>query len=478
MSVFFATVTRDKYDSTDKDGIYFLCLSIIVIGFLVVGGLYAYYTPPWQAPDEPAHYNYVAQVATGGCCPVITAGDWDAEALETLKAEQFPDSADLTTIEYEDHQPPLYYLIASLVYRIFGGSLFALRMLSVVFGAGVVLAAYFIVARLIPRHKALALAAAAFVAFLPQHIAILASVNNDSLAELILGILMVVTVTYLGNPVYVSSEGSFKPRDESSRPHGAALGGLVGAAFLTKITVYLPAVVIAGLAILLYWRRERQRENGMWLVAHAGWAVIMALGLGSIWWVRNGIVYGWPDLLAQFAHDSVVVGQLRTATLIADLGFGPYLKQFLSTTYHSYWGQFGWMGVPMPPRAYLLIGLFSLWNAAGLVLLIVLNRDRLHLEPPQLRGLLVLAGVALITFLDYIGYNLHFVQFQGRYLYPALIPYGLLVAYGSWGWALAVGHWLKIERRAHLLDWLTLVAVAWMPLFAVFALFRYIVPNL
>jgi 4-amino-4-deoxy-L-arabinose transferase-like glycosyltransferase len=473
MSVFFASMTRDKYDSTEKDAVYFILLGVIVIGFLVIGGLYAYFTPPWQTPDEPAHYNYVAQVATGGCCPVITAGDWDADVLETLKAEQFPDNADLTAIEYEDHQPPLYYLIASLIYRFSNGSLFALRMLSVTFGMGVVLAAYFIVARLIPRHKALALATAAFVAFLPQHVAILASVNNDSLAELVLGILMVVTVTYLGNPVYVGPDGAIRPRDESSRPHGAALGGLVGVAFLTKITIYLPAVVIASLAILLCWWRERQRQNGMWLVAHAGWAALLALGFGAIWWVRNGIVYGWPDLLAQFAHDAVVVGQLRTATLIADLGFGPYLKQFLSITYHSYWGQFGWMGVPMPPRAYLLIGLFSLWNLAGIVLLIVLNRDKLRFEPVQRGGLWVLGGVAVITLIDYVGYNLNFAQFQGRYLYPAL-----LVALGSWGWALLIGRWLKVEERAHLLDWVTLIAVAWMPLFAVFALFRYIVPNL
>ena len=134
----------------------YLILGVIIIGFLVVGGLYAYFTPPWQTPDEPAHYNYVAQVATGGCCPVITAGDWDADALEALKADHFPEDADLTAIEYEDHQPPAYYLIASLIYRFTDGSLFALRMLSVTFGMGVVLAAYFIVARLLPRHKALA----------------------------------------------------------------------------------------------------------------------------------------------------------------------------------------------------------------------------------------------------------------------------------------------------------------------------------
>jgi hypothetical protein len=32
-------------------------LPLIVFIYLVLGTLYAVYTPPWQAPDEPAHYN-------------------------------------------------------------------------------------------------------------------------------------------------------------------------------------------------------------------------------------------------------------------------------------------------------------------------------------------------------------------------------------------------------------------------------------
>ncbi len=46
-------------------------LALVVLVFLVVGTLYAVYTPAWQAPDEPAHYNYVAQIAGGGCLSLI-----------------------------------------------------------------------------------------------------------------------------------------------------------------------------------------------------------------------------------------------------------------------------------------------------------------------------------------------------------------------------------------------------------------------
>jgi hypothetical protein len=48
--------------------------------------------------------------------------------------------------------------------------------------------------------------------------------------------------------------------------------------------------------------------------------------------------------------------------------------------------------------------------------------------------------------LGYIWYNLSFVQFQGRYLFPALIPLGFFFSLGlwevlslRWGWWLAAG---------------------------------------
>ncbi|MDX2139540.1 MAG: hypothetical protein SF123_15755, partial [Chloroflexota bacterium] len=66
-----------------------LPLLLLAALYLALATLYAVRTPDWQAPDEPAHYNYIAQVAAFGCCPVIEDGDWDNAYLETLKANQF-----------------------------------------------------------------------------------------------------------------------------------------------------------------------------------------------------------------------------------------------------------------------------------------------------------------------------------------------------------------------------------------------------
>ncbi len=455
--------------------LYAALIALVTALFIAIGALYAIRTPPWQAPDEPAHYNYVAQVAGQGCCPVIAPGDWDAAELEALKAAQFPENADLSGIEYEDHQPPLYYLIASVVFDLTGGDLIALRLLSVTCGAGIVLAAFYTAARLFPRWPTLALAAAIFAGFVPQHVAILASVNNDSLAGLLLGVLTVVAVGYLGNPVTPGYDGKPQPWDESHRPHAAALGGFLGLIFLTKLTIYLPGVVIALLAVAWRWRLEGRPAR--WLASQLAWIGALALPLGALWWVRNALVYGFPDLLGQSAHQAVVVGQLHTGEFIAANGFGEYLRQFARVTYQSFWGQFGWMGVPMPARDYLLLGLFSLWALAGAVLL-ARGRGVLSMVGQQRGAVWILAWASLATLLEYGYYNLTFVQFQGRYLFPAMISIALVVGIGGWGWSATLRRWLGGEVWERRLAWLPVAAVAWMPPYAVWALLRYVIPNL
>ncbi len=443
-----------------------LLLALIVGLYLFVGTLYAVLTPPWQTPDEPAHYNYVAQIVErGGCCPVIAPGDWDLPALEALWAVQTPPDVDLSPIEYEDHQPPLYYIVAAFAYVLTGGSLIALRLVSVALGAGVVVAAYVVAERLFPEQRPLALGAAAIVGFIPQHVAMLASVNNDALAELVIGWLLAAAIAYLGLPA----------RGEPNRPPVALLGLLLGVAFIAKLTAYGPALVAVGGAIAL--RAWIERHPLAWAAGQALRAGVIGAALGAPWWIRNAIVYGWPDLLAQRAHQAVVVGQLHTGEYVAVVGIGPYLAQLLTATFHSFWGQFGWMTVPMSGRVYLVIGLYLLGVAAGwLIGLYALRRTR-AIRPVRWAGVWLLAGVVIVTMIQYGYYNTTFVQFQGRYLFPALIPLALLMAFGAWGWAWLLGRGLPARAR-RVLAWMPLAGAAWLPPLAVYALFRFVIPFL
>ncbi len=452
--------------------IHYAVLVVICLVYLVLGAAYAMNTPEWQAPDEPAHYNVIAQVAGEGCCPVIEPGDWDSAYLEELKASGFPEDADITPIEYEDHQPPLYYLVGSLVYRFTGGRLLPLRLLSVVFGLGVVLAVFVGLLRLWPGHPVLALTGATFAAFLPQNLAIMASVNNDSLANLLAAIILVVSMTFLGNPIEKNARGEWVGCDLSSRPHAAALGGLLGVAIWTKLTIYFAGAVIVA-AILLRWRREDRSMR--FLTNQMSWFAAMVAVLGVGWPLRNILVYGWPDVLGQAAHNMVVFGQTRTAEQIAAVGFAPYFVSVIRTTFQSFWGQFGWMGVPMPGYIYGLLGIFTLIVIAGIVLA-VKRRDQLFIRPEQVDGgwiLLLAAGLVVLAFLYY---NLTYYQVQGRYLFPGLLPIAAGVAFGLWGISAFLEE--KLNSESLWLDWLPLLAVAWMPLLAAFALIRFIIPYL
>ena len=228
-------------------------LGALLLAYLVLGALFAVRTPPWQAPDEPAHVNYVRQLVAGQW-PIIAPGDWDQAYLSQIVGAEFAPGLPVDGITYEDWQPPLYYLLQTPVYALTGGSLTAMRLLSVALGAGVVALAY-VVGRAVFGRVAPALAVAAFVAFLPQHLAILGSVNNDALSELIIAAILALLVTPWPTslPVGGIEEGL-------SRRRLLALGLLLGAGFLTKGQAYLMAPVVGVFLLVRYWPRpDRSR---------------------------------------------------------------------------------------------------------------------------------------------------------------------------------------------------------------------------
>lgn len=479
----------------------------ILAGYFFVAGLFAVNVPAWQAPDEPAHYNVVRQVAGRGCCPLIEAGDWDNALLERLKGRRFTPFVDgggggvnelhlLPTIQYEDHQPPLYYMLLAPVYAASGGSLTALRLASVVIGAGMVIAAYAVTLRAFHGRYGVAWTAAAFVAFLPQHVHILASVNNDALAWVLCGAILWASIDHA---------------DGGSTP-AWALGLLVGVAMLTKTTAYM----MAGVAFAAVWlapQKDRKRladhvgdidftEHGeyrppWYATRYRTWTAVItglrhmllaawyhvptsraqrlalflvpALALGSLWWLRNIAVYGFPDFLGLGAHDEVVVGQLRTADYIARIGAGAYLRDAVGTTVTSFFGQFGWMAIPLHSFAVGAVGLAALLGVTVLGLIASIPAAR---RTPAARGTWLLFGLtALLAVGMLVYYNTSFVQFQGRYAYPLLIPLAVTVALGL--------DYLR-QRLPVVCDhaWPTAALLSLVAVFDVYVLLRVIVPGL
>jgi 4-amino-4-deoxy-L-arabinose transferase-like glycosyltransferase len=424
-----------------------ILLAAIVAVCVVIGVLYAIYTPAWQVPDEPAHYNYVRQLAEGQGFPVMEAGDYDQEYLETLTARRFPPELSIDSVTYEDHQPPFYYLLATPIYALDGGALLPLRLLSVALGAALLVVAFEAVRAIFPTRPAVALAATAFIAFIPQHVAMTAGVNNDTLAELIVAGTLWALVIYL--------------RGERDRPWHVGL--LLAAALLTKGSIYI-VVPVAVLAAAVRWRREGRTWR--WAAAQLAWMLVPALLISAPWFVRNGLTYGWHDLTGQARHDLVVVGQMRPLEYVALKGWGGYWERAVTFTFQSFWGQFGWMGVVLPATIYRALALFSLL-LLGSFLWWLFDRRRPRVTPHQRFSLLLLLASCILTFSMFAWYNTKFLQHQGRYLFPALVPLGTAAALGL----NQLAGLLPQKMRAWALSGL----FGGMALFAVTCLFKYVV---
>jgi hypothetical protein len=415
--------------------------AIILLAFSL-GTLYAIYTPDWQAPDEPAHYNYVKYLATVHRFPVLKAGDYPAEYLEEIKAARFPPELSIDPLRYEFHQPPLYYLLAVPVYQVFRGDLLPLRMLSVVIGALLLLVIQWTVQALVPDRPLVALGATAFAAFLPMHLAMTAAANNDILAELLLTLLLLLSIRYLR-----LNRGTADPRQEVQLL--ILMGITTGLCFVTKSAIYvgLPIGLLAiALKKLCLERGSEAGTSGPGPVKAGVVYLLPAFALGLPWWLRNIALYGQGDFLGLNRHAEVVVGQLRTAEFIAERGAAQLIRDFLLTSFRSFWGQFGWMGVLLDERLYLALAILSALALIGFGLLALRIWRRRDAFPAwQWAAGAILGFSGALTLAGYLWYNVQFLQHQGRYLFIALMPISLAAALG-WREALRREHtWLLVS---------------------------------
>ncbi|KXK21085.1 MAG: hypothetical protein UZ15_CFX003001591, partial [Chloroflexi bacterium OLB15] len=335
-----------------------------------------------------------------------------------------------------DHQPPLYYLLLAPVYSVTQGSLTAMRLASVAFGVMALTFAYLAARVLVGDERwFIAWGAAALIALIPQHLAVVGSVNNDVLSELIIALTLYLLMRYLRGdriPVWL-------------------LGTVVGIGLITKVNTLLLVGVVPMAMLFKDYSRRREPEYARWFTLFIRAVILFALPIlviAGAWWLRNISVYGFPDILGLGAHDGVVADQLRTADYIAANGTAAYLQLFIQLTYNSFWGQFGWMAFPLQGWMYTAIFIFMLAVLIGWVMrFFVKVPGRAQLDRWQVIGWLVMGVLGFIAVMQYIYYNAEFFQAQGRYLYPGLLPLGLFVALGLDGWALL---W---RRRSQRLRW-------------------------
>ncbi len=415
-----------------------LWLLTIIVAFFILGLIYSVTVPLFESPDEIWHFAFADHLAKGGGLPVFAENKsaflreggqpplyYAAVALAILPF----DRADFPNwVRFNASHPAVTRGATSDTPNIFvhttredppwTGSVLAVhvaRLVSLLFGA-VTLAGIYRVGRIITGREDLALLGAALIAFTPEFVFICSSVNNDSLAA--------ATATWVGVAALQISNFRF----QISKRYAIGAGILLGLGLLSKLGGLILVPLIA-FAVLLRWLSQRSLlKFEIWYLTFGIWG--MAALISGWWFVRNIALYGDPLGWSVWLSDIGV----RTPT--------PAVWQLapeFPALFRTYWADLP--GFPLSNFIYAALAIVALVAIAGLVKFLIPNTQhrtsnlqpviRLKLDIGYWTFLLAWLGIVIVSVLRYMQTT---PAAQGRLLFPALAPIGVLMAWGLGAW--------------------------------------------
>jgi hypothetical protein len=448
-------------------------------------------TPPFEVPDENAHYAYVAQVAERGTVPRIVQPEALLSPLEdsTLGSVLFfqivgqrsnpSPMSELQQRSIEEvershlsrlgdgdaltatNNPPLYYALEAIPYKLASGGsvldrLAAMRVLSALMGAVTVLLVYMFLVELLPGRPWAWSAGALVVAFQPMFGFLSGGVNNNNL-------------------LYLTASGALWGLARSFRRgltpvNGALIGGFLGAGIVAKLTLlgFAPA---AALGVLIALRRSWSGARGP-AVRGACWAFALGVApfaldvlLNHLVWDRGAIpggvgsvstAPGAPALAFSFRDELAHIWQLFLPSIgMRDqFTYVPLWK----TWFKGFIGRFGWLDYKFSYHFYLEALAVSL-GVVALALGEVVRKRRAFVRRIAEFSVYLLAVLGLFVEIGLQSYRLMVqsggsAQFeQARYLLPLLGLYGaiaaLAVRFGGRRWGPLIGAALVLLAIGH-----------------------------
>ena len=389
--------------------------------FFVVGLIYLYAAPNFEASDTVQHIGMIKWIAERGELPMQSA---DHDKLYGQEASQ----------------PPLYYLLMAAVWNAFDTSdfearylpspftvvgdplrlgnrnvviykqvyppdlrgsslaLYAIRLLGLGMGAltvGAVAQSARIVA---PGRRGVHLLAGALTAFNPQFVFISASVSNDNLVNLLAAL-----ITW---QLLIMLREGFQTR------RSLLLALLIALAALTKLSGLVVGLVVMLAAVWLLVREGDRRGFALLVIA----TLLLALVMAGWWYLRNltlyGELFGTATMLDYFGRRSISPWQL-------------FLTEFKGLRV-SYWAVFGAFNIVVGDAFYALMDGLCLLGAGGLVTVAVRRRRESALMTALgFLALLLSCGAAMLTW-----WSTQTWASTGRLLFPYITSISLMLALG------------------------------------------------
>ncbi len=408
--------------------------------FVITAFMFALWTPPFLYPDEPTHLISCMERTNPAAreslekriLSSMTEHDfWERVGVDfpSVQPDKFYQAPLLRIVPTQFSKPLLYYRIAGLILEKTGNqdvlsALFILRGLGVFLTA---IAAVFwglIVVEVFPgsRWQALAMSTMA----VPQYVWMAGSVNASALAW-ISGNMMLLSALWLVRP------------ERRYAGWGLALAASVLASVSHQAALPLLFVCVAG---IILGRHRVQRHRVPWWT----WSFI---GIGSACTFFLILVYK-PVVVREFA--------LRLTELFWGLRDSgaipwniPWLTRFLTGFVRSAILNFGWMSLEGPEWIYYVYGILSIAAITGWICML-LRRKKPEMLRDGLQAVILVIGMLTMFIASTVSFFLKGSLSQGRYLFPALPAFGVVMAAGLSG---------LVSKSWHRLSIIIIVSLLW-----------------
>jgi len=410
-------------------------ISLILLIFIILTIFMSIIIPPFEAPDEPGHLEYINFLANNFRLP--------------NQYKYF--------IGSEGHQPPLYYFLLSIILRLIDSNnqinlninennrdllnFHIIRIIQIIFSIITILFSYKILLLISDNNYYLANIGTFFIITLPQFVFISAVINNDNLANM----LSTISIFHLFR--------MFKNyRNIKDYIYFSIFLGFSLITKLTSLFLFIPFLFIFLIKIF-------EEKNRITIFKYFSISIVIIFIISGWYFLYNKFIYGdFFSLKVQFDTLPFLVSKKTI--------FSNYFLNgiFTKTLFYSFVGVFGWMNIWLPKyiiNIYFYIFLFSI----ACYIIIKKYRNNIFVS---------ISFIIIISILvEIIFYNLKFSQPQGRFLFPAISNITFLIWYPIIDIIKKINQNLKLIRFKEIIFYIFLVFFFYSIIYSINLLINY-----